>query len=297
MFWWALLAVLAPYGMPGLSYLFSWPLLFALLGLVWLLRYPGGSVWPPALCLALSAVAGLLLIPPVIYQFNTFAGRMESLAGIPLAALPLFFLVLLLGLLWPQLAFISPRRWPLALAGLAIFVVCVTYASLNSGFDANHPKPNTVVYWLDADSGSASWITVNDSRLGRGTSAQLDPWTSQFFPSGATTTEFSPWLIWIPQAYPALTGSAPVVELPQPEVNIVQDEMDAGQRRLGLALTWPDGAYDGLWTIQSAGPIAAVAVDGAAIAAETGFGDQVTLAIANPPGDGSGWRSWRPLAP
>ena len=166
MFWWALLAVLAPYGMPGLSYLFSWPLLFALLGLVWLFHYPGGSAWPPALCLALSAVAGLLLIPPVIYQFNTFAGRMESLAGIPLAALPLFFLVLLLGLLWPQLAFISPRRWPLALAGLAIFVVCAVYASLNSGFDANHPKPNTVVYWQDADTGSASWITVDDSRHG-----------------------------------------------------------------------------------------------------------------------------------
>ena len=52
-----------------------------------------------------------------------------------------------------------------------------------------------------------------------------------------------------------------------------------------LVLTWPNGAYDGLWTIQSAGPIAAVAVDGAAIATETGFGDELTLAIANPPGD------------
>ena len=88
-----------------------------------------------------------------------------------------------------------------------------------------------------------------------------------------------------PQAYPALTGSAPPVELPQPAVNVVQDEMDAGQRRLGLELTWPAGAYDGLWTIQSSGPIAAVGVDGAAIAAETEFGDELTLAIANPPGD------------
>ena len=64
---------------------------------------------------------------------------------------------------------------------MILAVLCLGVGWARSGFDQAHPKLNTVVYQLDGDTQSARWITVDDSRSGRGTGAQIDEWTRQFF--------------------------------------------------------------------------------------------------------------------
>jgi hypothetical protein len=48
-------------------------------------------------------------------------------------------------------------------------------ATARLGFDSNHPRPDTINYQLNADTGQASWLTRD---------ANPDGYTHQFFAAG-----------------------------------------------------------------------------------------------------------------
>jgi hypothetical protein len=150
-------------------------------------------------------------------------------------------------LLAQQSDFLAPvRRWTLPLVLATLAVLCLALGWVRSGFDAAHPKLNTVVYQLDADQQTASWITVDDSRSGRGTSAQIDEWTGQFFAGGAAQTMYNPWASgWFGVEYPALQAPARVVSLPHSQVRVLQDATTSdGGRLLRLQITPAEGVQD-----------------------------------------------------
>ena len=194
--WWAGLALLTAQPLPGFGYVFALPLVAAALAAAWL--WSGAAAvrrpWLQALVLAAPACLAILLVTPVVYGLAVFGARMEALLGLPLAALPLPFVALATALLAQQADFLAPvRRWALPAALVILAVLCLGVGWARSGFDQAHPKLNTVVYQLDGDTQSARWITVDDSRSGRGTSAQIDEWTRQFFGAGAAPALFNPW--------------------------------------------------------------------------------------------------------
>ena len=238
--WWAALALLAAQPLPGFGYVFALPLVPAALAAGWLWWNPPAAhqAWPRALVLAVPSVAAILLITPVVYGLAVFGARMEAITGLPLAALPLPFVVLGSVLLIPQADFLAPiRRWQLAAVLGVLALLCLGMGWVRSGFDATHPKLNAAVYWLDADQQSARWITVDDSRSGRGTGAQLDEWTSQFFAGGATPILFNPWTSgWFNADYPALEAAAPLVSLPHSQVSVLDDSTQGAERTLRLEI-------------------------------------------------------------
>ena len=94
---WALLALLTAAALPGLSYLYVWPLLVAaaLWGVHWL---RGGNGWRRAARVAPAAV-GLWLFAAVFTWLWVYVGRAESLMGLPAAALPVVFGMPLIALI------------------------------------------------------------------------------------------------------------------------------------------------------------------------------------------------------
>lgn len=121
--WWLVLTLLTALFLPGASYLFTWPLLFALLSAALVLSAEGGGATPKWMIavMLLCAAPGILLLAPLAYLI---------LVGLTLmmAAAVMTLVVLLLGLLVPHLGFgEGGRRWALpvvaAICGAALFVV------------------------------------------------------------------------------------------------------------------------------------------------------------------------------
>jgi hypothetical protein len=245
------LALLAALSLPGFGYLFALPLYAAAGAAAWCWSVQGRAAmdrkpWLGAMVLAIPSAAAILLLTPVIIGLAVFGGRLEAMVGLPLAALPLPFVVAA-WLLFPlQIAFLAPRAgWRLPAGLLAAALLLLAVGILRSGFDPSHPKLNTMVYWLDTDTQVAHWITVDDSRAGRGTSAQLDEWTAQYLGTAPEPVAFNPWPSgWFNVEYDALQAPAPLVAQEYSQVTLLQDSAIEGGRLLRLQLTPADGVQD-----------------------------------------------------
>jgi hypothetical protein len=285
--WWMLLAILTGLGLPGFSYMFAWPLLAALVVLGWSYAQPEVTQrpWTQALTLALPAVIGLVLLSAVIQLLFFFAVRMEGILGLPLAALPIPLAVLLIGLLLPQIEFLAParRRW-LPIGAGTVFLAFLLIATMQFRFDAQHPKPNTMIYWLDADTAQAKWITVNDSPTGQ---AQLDAWTERFFPNGAKPTTFQPWLNgWQDRAYPALEAAAPSLDMPTSTITVLSDSTNGGARQLRVQISAPEDVLNSQLVVDASGPIVALVANGSELDMQTQTPGRVQINVIGRQGDG-----------
>uniref|UniRef100_UPI0035B4C54F M28 family peptidase n=1 Tax=Promineifilum sp. TaxID=2664178 RepID=UPI0035B4C54F len=267
--WWALLALLTAAALPGLSYLFVWPLLVLALGWLIAARWPE----PGWRALALEAIApaavAVWLFAPVFYWLWIYTGRAEGMNGPPMAALPAVFAWPVAWLAAPVVAWLAGERrttgderrvkrgrWALIVGVLALALFAIPALFLRSSVD--RPWANSVVYTLDADAGQASWVAFNDSRAGRGTRHVLDEWTRQFLPDGGQPATIDPWLVppW-DTPYPALSADAPLLALPHTGVTAAGE---AGQLR--LTTRRPSAAWLTELTIRSATPITGIALDG-----------------------------------
>lgn len=225
---WLLLTIAASVLLPGASYLFFWPLLFCIVAFAAtnFLRVGEDSSASRVLVLWAGVLPGLLLLSPLVVL--TFTGLPISAAG-----LPMVMVVLLLGLLTPQLDFLTASR-RLLLPGmmLALFALFVAAGSLTSSASAARPTPDSLLYALDADTGRAFWASA-DSRL--------DVWTSRFFTRDAKEVlmkDFFPLL-----GRSLFVGSASAVALPAPEATLIGDEKaEDGRRLLRVRVSSPRGA-------------------------------------------------------
>lgn len=245
--WWMMLAAAVSVLMPGGSYLLTWPTLFMLVGLavsfVWGERRP---VWRVAVLLV-CAVPGILLGTPLITQLFT-ALTLNAAAAV------VVLVVLLLGLLVPHLELMSaPGRWTLPSAALLVFFGFALCGLLTAGFDRNHPKPNGIIYALDADTGKAVWASAD---------AEPDEWTSQFFPAGASRGMLDNFFR---TGRLFLTGEAPAAPLAAPAIALLSDEIKDGVRTLRMRVTSPRRApLISLYTGEGSEVVGAL-VDGRAI--------------------------------
>jgi hypothetical protein len=194
---------------PGASYLFTWPLLFSLLGLGYSILYKEQQ--PDArrlsVVLALTAIPCIVLVVPIIYHISAALSLFLSGAIMVLA-------MMLIGLLIPQLFIIMKgKRWLLPGASLLAALLLLLAGTITSGFDSQHPGPDNVFYGLDADTGKATWASID---------AKPDQWTSQFF-SGpverGTVTEFLPLF-----TLDFMKSQAPLIPLPAPEATLLDEE-------------------------------------------------------------------------
>jgi len=140
MFCWWLASMPTSVYLPGFSYLFTWPLLFSLPFLGWILwKEPSaGNSWLLVTLLSISAIPALLFLTPAMYGlFQAFGVSSPGFSGspsFPIIGLSILLWFMLLGLLGAHLEFIAGwRRKRLIGAALLIAVVCILAGSLVPG--------------------------------------------------------------------------------------------------------------------------------------------------------------------
>jgi hypothetical protein len=230
-FWWVGLAVASALYLPGGSYLFLWPVFFSLLALAYVFPRaddPGERGMRILVLLAGSVPAVLLVSPHMVPVFTALS--MEEAPF--LMALP----ALLVGLLVPPLSFVmETRRWLVPGLSLVAAGVALAMAVSGLGFDVEHPRPDFVVYGLDADEESAVWAT-------RSRAVEIDrpdPWTRQFFP-GETRKETLAFFPWSSSVF--LQGDAPLAEVTPPTASLVEEKTGPDGRTLLLRIRSPRNA-------------------------------------------------------
>ncbi len=237
--WWALLALLTAWRVPGSGPLFAWPVLAALpLLAVAVFGRRAAPGWAYIAVAAVAAAGAALIVSPAINFLGIFSGRAELIMGLPvIALLPAPLAAMLAGLLLPVTDEVSGgRRWvaPAALAALA--AVILAGVALTADFNLERPKPNMAAYVMDEN--EAAWYTLG-GQVGNQRASLLDEWTEQFFSQGAEETSFSPWgVYYMDSAYPAYRSPAPRADLPAPQFEVISDQRDAaGVRRVQLRVS------------------------------------------------------------
>ncbi|HEX4952738.1 MAG TPA: M20/M25/M40 family metallo-hydrolase [Thermoanaerobaculia bacterium] len=183
---------------PGASYLFVWPLLAGIATLWTWVGAPKPEAPGPAtiVCLALTGVVTAGLWAPSLALFGTTleAGAAGLMAGgvfLLLAA----FLSALLALGRPAA---RGRLLPLGLVGIGLALIVAV--KLSAGFSPENRRLSSLWYWLDTESGQASWMSLNPA---------VDPFIRPFL---TDQPERAP----LPRAFnmnrPAMMKAAPVLE-------------------------------------------------------------------------------------
>ena len=228
--WWVLLAAASGVAFKGASYLFVWPLLFALTGLgaTLLISTDGADSRAPRRLLvasSLGALPGLLLLAPLVYLLFVGLSLVWSWALVLLYAL-------MLSLLAPHLSLLGPKtgravQLSAAVAGLGFVLWCC----LGAGYGATRPAPDSIFYALNADTGKAVWASTDEN---------VDHWTAQFLGSEAapaTLPEFFP-----ASSYQFLQAAAPAAAFEAPRAELLEDSSRDGLRTLRVRFVSARGA-------------------------------------------------------
>ena len=227
--WWLLLTVATGVAFPPASYLFTWPLLFSLVGLgvFFALGDRATSPWFPFAALTLGAVPALFLFVYGVYGVTATQGLLLS-SAVPVFALSI---VLMMGLLIPHLDLIAkPNRWVLPGVAAALGLGLLAVGFLTAGFDARHPRPNSILYALNADTEKAIWQSGDETQ---------DAWTAQFLGADAAEGSVADYL---GVEADGLHNEAPTVELATPRIELLDDSTRDGVRTLRMRVTAPPKA-------------------------------------------------------
>ncbi len=244
--WWAVLALLTGLYVPGASYLFAWPLLSSLieLGYAFARRNPESEV-ESALVWTFPALVGILLfasLPYLVLNLLSTSGLVTLIIAV----------ALLLGFLVPHLHIMTARRrWFLPAAASLAGIGLIMGGMFSRGFDAKHPRADSVFYALNADTGKAVWAS---------TDKKPDAWTLQFF-SGRVEKG---WLAdWVPVSFPVpiLQSQAPAARLAAPNVSLMDDITMGDSRVLRLWITSPRQASI-IWVSFPKTPTSEIEVNG-----------------------------------
>lgn len=228
--WWVLLSAVTGIAFKGASYLFVWPLLFALAGLgaALLTSSDGaGSRAPQRLLVAssLGALPGLLLLAPLIYLLFVGLSLVWSWVVVLLFAL-------MLSLLAPHLSLLGSKAGrALQASAAAAGVGIVLWCCLGPAYGVTRPAPDSIFYALNADTGKAVWASTDEN---------VDEWTAQFLgaeAAHATLPDFFPM-----SSFQFLQAPASAAAFEPPRVELLEDSTRDGLRTLRVRVRSERGA-------------------------------------------------------
>jgi hypothetical protein len=128
----------------------------------------------------------------------------------------------ILGLRLPQIHIVPGRgRWVLPLGAMAVAVVAFVVAAVHSGYDADHPRGDSLFYVFNADTGKAAWATRDGAP---------DAWTSQVL-TGASPGSLAGYG---PFRARYLRREAPPIAAIRPSATVLEDTVEGGVRTLRL---------------------------------------------------------------
>ncbi len=219
LFWYLMLAALTGWFAPGASFPFALPLGFGLLSLVLSFRFDRSTM--------LSSILRVLCALPAVFLFTLLIAVITiNLEGDPRSTLVagVILTVILLAFLAPQLDAMT-RNSRLSVIFAVMGVALLILGATHSGYDGMHPQPDSVAYWLDADTGRTFWISLDD---------KPDSWTSQFLTGHIKSDELNMFVS--PGGEKVLKTTAPPAPLPAPQLVLLDDSSSGNERMLRLRI-------------------------------------------------------------
>lgn len=220
----AVLGLLFAAVIPGGSYLVALPALTGALAGIAALHVP--RPWQATAVLTAGAGVAVLILAPTVALFFPALGLATGAAPalfaalLGLAALPAFE-----PLFRPAGA---DRHRPLgaapAAAALVVALACTTTGMLADRWDAGHPEPTHLMYALDRDTGTASWVSLEHAP---------GAWTSRYVHDHHALDKVFPVL----PAGDLSVGPAQVAPLPAPTVTVLSDTTAGDRRTVRFRLT------------------------------------------------------------
>jgi hypothetical protein len=222
---WSIITLLVTWKLPGVSFLFVWPLLAGTVAAEVRSRVGPGLASRPTTSRAedirlwSGTLVAVAIVVPVVYAVSAVMLGAVGPGGIAAAAL----VSLLAWLLAPQMNVVAAGKpWRAAAVATAFTGAVIAAGMLTVRSAPRHPVPSVIVYALSADSTNA-WLVA------RGSTATLVASPSQ--PAAQAPT-------WMQRAYgtgPTVTyHAAPRIAIDPPSVAVVADSSVNGERRLLL---------------------------------------------------------------
>lgn len=166
---------------------------------------------PNLIILALLGLPAIFIVQPFIATFPVALGLRILFISAVLTAL-------LWAVLWPVFGFYKGNRI-LAFLSFLTFFALVIIAHFKADFTEERPKPNSLVYILDTDAGTATWNTYDEL---------LDSWNESYFPEKAVELEADARFSSKYNSGFKKTVAAPVVDIHRPYVDVQQTGSAAG---------------------------------------------------------------------
>lgn len=177
---------------------------------------------PNPYLLAFLGLPALWIHPPLIRLFPVGLGLKMMISGTLLVTLT--FLLLL-----PLFSFYKNKN-QLAVLGSVLFIGFMVSAHLDAGFNADRPKPTSLVYLLNADNKTAKWATYEQV---------LSDWTKQYIGDKKTIPAASGDEIISSKYSTGFTyeSEAPVKEITPPGIEKTKDTIIGEDRLLEICVT------------------------------------------------------------
>jgi hypothetical protein len=206
---WTLLAIWLSIAFPGASYVGLLPAVSGLASAAFIMRgHP--------------AATAVLAAPPIALATYLLAALYLGLGtdSLPIAAA----LVSLIAWLLFPMEKEGGKRWLLP-GGGTVALAALVLAEFHAGFDAGHPRPTSIFYGLDANSGKAVWAT----RANR-----TDARTVHFLGSEPRRTTLPKIAGWLGSDELFLQSPASAIHVSPPALEVLDDRQLDGERQVSL---------------------------------------------------------------
>jgi hypothetical protein len=271
---WAILGLVSAAWLPGASYVFLWPPLFAALGFAtWLGREGERGAWV-APVLVIAALPAILLVAPL-------AEGMAVALTLDMIAAPTVLVTLAMALLVLQFDFAVRRLRPafavpglLALAGAVLLGAALHDAEINE----ERKKPNSVQYITDLDAGEARWYSTDPAP---------DEWTRHYLGDAPVRAVLPPWAPARLVGGDGVAWQAPAVvrDFPSPSALLLESAPAGEGRRLRLRIVPAEGSHFEVVGFPGAAGLSGLRIEGREVPMQpAGAGEEFQLVVfAMPP--------------
>jgi hypothetical protein len=244
--WWAIVAFLLAFRLPGLSYVFLLPSLAAAICGIWSVFDKKGSLWTwRTATLVPLVVAGIVGFGIVWFLYDALGGVI--LPGIAI------LVALLATPLTPLAGNISGRgSWAFPGTTLTAFVLSVIAALALPAYSMSSPERMNLDYFQDEESGQSRWLaTPNSGQLPKPLRA-----------AAAFSAKEEAVQTLIGSAYVA---DAPNLNLPAPTLTVEDISSSQGKLAFRVRLRSPRGAPEGVLAFPAGAGVVSVSMNGHAI--------------------------------
>jgi len=209
------------------------------------------------------AVAAMMLGPAVWSGFDVGLGTGGPASAAQLALFVLLALPLI-EVAWPDRPLLPRRRLPAAaVPAVVLFLAMVLTAGglVANREGATDARQEMLVYSVDADTGRTYWASRR---------AAVSDWSAMLLSEPAAPLDDAfPWSV----GSALWHGPAPAANLPPPEVTVVRDDVERGQRKLTLRLrSQRDAPTLGLWIDGDSATVRGAIVAGRALPTDRPLG-------------------------